>query len=149
MKRYGIIYVIIFESLTGVMFMLGRIQRIDNTVLDNIGKIHKPLLNKIMITVSRSGNLGIVWWAICLMFIMRPMWKATGYNFILGLSLAHVMGEMIIMHKSDTGRAYHAAIIVNIKDGKYYINHAVRTNYYKNVELKTASKLAFYRYKGC
>ena len=59
------------------------------------------------------------------------------------------VGDMIIMHKSDTGRAYHAAIIVNIKDGKYYINHAVRTNYYKNVELKTASKLAFYRYKGC
>ena len=93
--------------LTGVMFMFGRIQRIDNTVLDNIGRIHKPLLNKIMITVSRSGNLGIIWWAVCLMFIMRPMWRATGYNFVLGLSLAHIMGEMIIKHIVKRVRPCH------------------------------------------
>lgn len=29
--------------------MFGRIQNIDNRVLDNISRIHKPALNKIMI----------------------------------------------------------------------------------------------------
>ena len=36
--------------------MFGRIQNIDNRVLDNISRIHKPALNKIMITASRAGN---------------------------------------------------------------------------------------------
>ena len=34
--------------------MFGRIQNIDNRVLDNISRIHKPALNKIMITASLS-----------------------------------------------------------------------------------------------
>ena len=51
--------------------MFGRIQNIDNRVLDNISRIHKPALNKIMITASRAGNAGIVWWAVCLPFLIR------------------------------------------------------------------------------
>ena len=39
--------------------MFGRIQNIDNRVLDNISRIHKPALNKIMITASRAGKLEI------------------------------------------------------------------------------------------
>ena len=42
--------------------MFGRIQNIDNRVLERIGKIHKPALNRIMIFASRAGNLGLVWW---------------------------------------------------------------------------------------
>jgi hypothetical protein len=56
------------------------------------------------------------------------------------------IGDMIIYHNSKTGRAFHAVVLVDIKDGKYYVSHAVRNKYYKNVELKTNSKLAFYRY---
>lgn len=56
------------------------------------------------------------------------------------------VGDIIIQHNSKTGRAYHAAIIVDIKDGKYYINHAVRTKYIKNAELKNGSNLTFYRF---
>ena len=56
------------------------------------------------------------------------------------------IGDLVIQHNSKTGKAYHAAIIVNIEDGKYYINHAVRTEYIKNVELKTKSNLTFYEF---
>ena len=56
------------------------------------------------------------------------------------------IGDMIIYHNPKTNKAYHAAIIVDIKKGKYYINHAVKKNYYKNVELKTKANLTFYRY---
>ena len=56
------------------------------------------------------------------------------------------VGDIIIQHDSKTGRAYHAVILVKIEDGKYYINHAVRTGSIKNVELKTRSNLTYYEY---
>ena len=56
------------------------------------------------------------------------------------------VGDIIIQHDPQTGRAYHAALIVNIENGRYYVNHAVRTKYMKNVELKNKTKLTFYRF---
>ena len=56
------------------------------------------------------------------------------------------VGDLVVQHNSKTGQAYHAAIIVNMENGKIYINHAVRTGYIKNAELKTLSNLTFYEY---
>ena len=56
------------------------------------------------------------------------------------------VGDLVIQHNSKTAQAYHAAIIVKMEDGKIYINHAVRTGYIKNAELKTRSNLTFYEY---
>jgi hypothetical protein len=56
------------------------------------------------------------------------------------------VGDIVIQHNPQTGRAYHAAVIVDIKNGRYYVNHAVRTKYIKNVELKNRAKLTFYRF---
>ena len=36
--------------------MFGRIQNLDNRVLESIGKIHKPILNKIMIAVPNRAT---------------------------------------------------------------------------------------------
>lgn len=87
--------------------MFGRIQNIDNRVLDNISRIHKPALNKIMITASSAGNAGIVWWAICLPFLINSNWRATGANFVFGLAWAHLMGEIIIKHIVKRVRPCH------------------------------------------
>lgn len=87
--------------------MFGRIQNIDNRVLDNISRIHKPALNKIMITASRAGSAGIVWWAICLPFLINSNWRATGANFVFGLAWAHLMGEIIIKHIVKRVRPCH------------------------------------------
>ena len=56
------------------------------------------------------------------------------------------VGDIVIQHNPQTGRAYHAAVIVDIKNGRYYVNHAARTKYIKNVELKNRAKLTFYRF---
>ena len=88
--------------------MFGRIQNIDNRVLDNISRIHKPALNKIMITASRAGNAGIVQWAICLPFLINSNWRATGANFVFGLAWAHLMGEIIIKHIVKRVRPCHS-----------------------------------------
>ena len=87
--------------------MFGRIQNIDNRVLERIGKIHKPVLNKIMITASRAGNLGLVWWVICIPFLIRPDWRLTGLNIVFGLALAHLMGEVILKHIVKRVRPCH------------------------------------------
>lgn len=87
--------------------MFGRIQNLDNRVLESIGKIHKPILNKIMIAVSKSGNLGLVWWGICTVFLVRPQWRLTGFNFILALAIAHLMGEITIKHIVKRVRPCH------------------------------------------
>lgn len=55
------------------------------------------------------------------------------------------VGDIVIQHNSKTGRAYHAAIIVNIKNDKLYVNHALKKKYIKNAELKSKGKLTFYR----
>ena len=55
-------------------------------------------------------------------------------------------GDLVIQHDIETGRAFHACIIVDIKDGKYFVNHAIRDKYYKNVEMKYVECLTFYRF---
>ena len=56
------------------------------------------------------------------------------------------VGDILIQYHAKTGRAYHAGGIVEIKDGRYYINHAVKKNYIKHVEVRGNSKLASYRF---
>ena len=56
------------------------------------------------------------------------------------------VGNIVIQHDMQTGRAFHACIIVDIKDGKYYVNHAIRNRYFKNVEMKYVECLTFYEF---
>ena len=56
------------------------------------------------------------------------------------------VGDIVIQHNPQTGRAYHAVIIVNIKNGKLFVNHALKKKYIKNAELKSKGKLTFYRF---
>lgn len=57
------------------------------------------------------------------------------------------VGDIIILHDSKDNRAYHAVLLVDIKNKDYYVNHANRMNYYKNQKLKKKKNLSFYRYK--
>ncbi len=88
--------------------MFSRIQSIDNRVLESISRLHRPSLNRIMITASRAGNAGIVWWLICIPFLIRPTWRNTGFNIVFGLCIAHLMGEIIIKHLVKRVRPCHS-----------------------------------------
>lgn len=56
------------------------------------------------------------------------------------------VGDIVIQHEAETGRAYHAAIIVDIKGGEHYVNHAIKTKYIKNAKLSNKARLTFYEF---
>ena len=55
------------------------------------------------------------------------------------------LGDLVI-YINDEGRAHHAAVIVDIKNGEYYINHANGDKYIKNERLKKKGSKLFYRF---
>ena len=99
------------------------------------GKEFKPCINTVSAFYNKYHTC-----SNCEDFVKNPeRWK-----FVL--TDEPKVGDIVIQHNSKTGKAYHAAMIVEIRNGKYYINHAVKTRYIKHAELRTNSKLAFYRF---
>ena len=88
--------------------MFARMKKLDYIVLNNISRLHRPSLNLVMKTASRSANVGISWGLITLPFLIRPEWRATGFNFVVALAFAHVMGEGLIKHVVKRIRPCHS-----------------------------------------
>ncbi len=76
--------------------MFERIQRVDDKVVDNIIKYRSPIKNKIMIAASSAGNLGVIWFAVCLPFLIYAPWRATGINIIFSLGATQLICELIL-----------------------------------------------------
>ena len=106
-----------FNRYHGAVFMFGRIKKLDYRVLENISRIHRPKLNRIMVTASRLGNAGIVWWAVCLPFLINQRWRYTGLTIIFSLGLTSLMGEGIIKHAVKRVRPCHS-----LEDDEQLIN---------------------------
>lgn len=76
--------------------MLKKIQRLDDIVIDNIIKFRSPWKNRIMIAASSAGNMGLIWFAFCLPFLIYGPWRLTGANIIFGLALNQILCEFIL-----------------------------------------------------
>ena len=87
--------------------MFARLKNLDERIFDNITRIHNPAMNKIMLTASRMGNAGIVWWFVCLGFLIHPYWRFTGLVIIFAIGLTSLMGEGIIKHTVKRVRPCH------------------------------------------
>ena len=87
--------------------MFGRLRSLDRKVLDNISRIHSPGMNMVMKTASRSANVGLIWWLVCLPFLINPNWRSIGFNYVIALCFAHVMGEGLIKHTVKRIRPCH------------------------------------------
>lgn len=76
--------------------MFKKIQRIDDKVINGIIKYRSPFKNKIMIAASTAGNLGAIWFAICIPFLLYAPWRATGVNIIVSMAITQLMCEVIL-----------------------------------------------------
>ena len=136
-----------FNRYHGAVFMFGRIKKLDYRVLENISRIHRPKLNRIMVTASRLGNAGIVWWAVCLPFLINQRWRYTGLTIIFSLGLTSLMGEGIIKHAVKRVRPCHSLKDDEqlIKKPKYYSFPSGHTaSSFSVVSVVTFSQCPFY-----
>ena len=78
--------------------MFSRIQKFDDIVLEKITRLHRPTLNRIMRVVTHMGTAGVVWFLIAIPFFFTRMGRIVGTNMVMGLSITHVMGEILIKH---------------------------------------------------
>ncbi len=78
--------------------MFKRIQQLDDKIVDNIIKLRSPIKNKIMIAASSAGNLGVIWFAITLPFLIYAPWRMTGVNIIVALGFTQLVCEVILKH---------------------------------------------------
>lgn len=78
--------------------MLKRIQYIDDIVLDWVGRLHSPLLNRIMIFFTMLGTKGIIWLLISIPFFINPSTTYIGVNILVSISITAIIGEGIIKH---------------------------------------------------
>lgn len=76
--------------------MFDKIQRIDDKVIDNIIKYRSPWKNRIMIAFSTLGNMGLIWFAFCMPFLIYGPWRMTGVNMIFALALNQLLSEVIL-----------------------------------------------------
>ena len=136
-----------FNRYHGAVFMFGRIKKLDYRVLENISRIHRPKLNRIMVTASRLGHAGIVWWAVCLPFLINQRWRYTGLTIIFSLGLTSLMGEGIIKHAVKRVRPCHSLEDDEqlIKKPKYYSFPSGHTaSSFSVVSVVTFSQCPFY-----
>ncbi len=76
--------------------MFKKIQRLDNRVIDGIIKYRTPFKNKIMIAASTAGNMGAIWFAFCIPFLLYAPWRPIGVNIIVSLGVTQLMCEIIL-----------------------------------------------------
>ncbi|MEE1056151.1 MAG: phosphatase PAP2 family protein [Acutalibacteraceae bacterium] len=78
--------------------MFKRIQYVDDLMLNWIGRLHSPILNKIMIVISMLGTKGTIWILLCIPFILNPKTMVTGVNFLVAIGITSAFGEGLIKH---------------------------------------------------
>ena len=78
--------------------MFERIQAWDDRVLMCLAKKHSPVLNKIMIFITTTGNNGYIWFAFSIPFLLMNKWRITGLTILLGMGIASLTGEITIKH---------------------------------------------------
>lgn len=78
--------------------MLEKIQAWDDKILMKLIKKRSPVLNKILIFVSKTGNGGIVWFAYIIPFLIMNRWRLTGVTMVLSMCFTWLGGEVTIKH---------------------------------------------------
>ena len=78
--------------------MLERIQAWDNRILTSLSQKHTPVLDRVMVAVTMTGNNGYIWFALALPLIIFQRHRMTGVTMILAMLITGLAGEITIKH---------------------------------------------------
>ncbi len=78
--------------------MLDRIKAWDNRILTILSQKHTPVLNKIMVIITTTGNYGYVWFALSIPLLIINRSRLTGLTMILAMLITGLTGEITIKH---------------------------------------------------
>ncbi len=78
--------------------MLRQIVEWDNRILRKLAAKHTPVLNKVLVPITRSGNNGYIWFAMCIPLLILNKYRLTGFTIILAMIISGLAGEITIKH---------------------------------------------------
>ncbi|MBQ3886713.1 MAG: phosphatase PAP2 family protein [Acutalibacteraceae bacterium] len=78
--------------------MLKRIQALDDRVLMWFARRHTPVMNKLMILITTTGDNGYIWFALAVPFLLMNRWRLTGFTVLAAMGIASLTGEITIKH---------------------------------------------------
>lgn len=76
--------------------MLKKIKEADEMLIEMVGKIHKPFLNKVMLAMTFLGDGGKVWFLLIALFFYVQRSVIVCVSQFVSLSLAFILAEIII-----------------------------------------------------
>lgn len=78
--------------------------------LKNLDRLHdllySPLMDKVMVTITRTGNLGLVWFIVASIMLLIDPRAADFYSFLLALILCVIIGNIIIKNLVKRSRPF-------------------------------------------
>lgn len=87
--------------------MLDRIKSLDDKILDKISQKRTPALNYVMISATRLGNFGSVWFVFAIPFLFFRQWRLTGWTLLIALLFSWFLSEIAIKHIVGRMRPCH------------------------------------------
>ena len=78
--------------------MFDRIQTWDNRILSRLAKKHTPVLDRLMVIITTTGNYGYIWFALSVPLLIINRTRLTGITMILAMLITGLTGEITIKH---------------------------------------------------
>lgn len=78
--------------------MFSKIKLWDECVIDKISKLSTPLLDKVMIWITRLGNTGLIWAFIAFCFLFKKSYRVVSLKIFFALVLTAIMSEFMLKH---------------------------------------------------
>jgi len=87
---------------------------IELKILDFIQTLHTPMLDKIMVGITRLGDAGIVWIILTIIFLVMPKTRRTGGVMLVALVVQTVLCNVILKNLFARTRPYDVNTTVQL-----------------------------------
>lgn len=95
--------------------MILSIQNIDRIILQYIqNNLHRPIMDNIMIILTRLGEQGLIWIAIALLLMIRRKTRYISFVVLGALVLNALLGEVLLKNLIQRARPFVGAAKVNL-----------------------------------